>query len=286
MLDRELTLDDLKFANVLADVWGTMCSTVSLWGELTTDGHTLTARNLDFPSSPAMIRLQTLIVYRGDDGADWVSVSWPSQIGVHTAMNEAGVCLLMHDANSLQRTFQDRFTPRSLILRAALEAAQPDSYVRDMRAVLVEHRVLVGNNLHASAPITDDEPRAVVFEYDGNKRGRGVTIRQPDQRRGANPNMLVNTNHLRKRRSPQRCERYARLTAGVSVASDESTPFDPAAMIKLARTAIQPTTVHTVCCEPYARRLHVFIPELTDQVVTFELDQWLRRDEAQASDDE
>ncbi|MFH1748695.1 MAG: hypothetical protein ABIG44_16800 [Planctomycetota bacterium] len=64
-LGRRLKLADCLAANTLADWFGMLCSTFSVWRTLTSDEQTLTARNLDFPATGGMDRAQFVLIYRG-----------------------------------------------------------------------------------------------------------------------------------------------------------------------------------------------------------------------------
>jgi hypothetical protein len=277
-LDRPLRVEDLMISNALADWHGMLCSTFSAWGELTTDGRTITARNLDFPSTPVMERAQFILVYRGDGkGRPWAGVSWPGLIGVYTAMNRDGVTITMHDAAGLPPSHPDGFTPRSLALRAALEAAGPKSFVEDVRQVFRGQRVIVGNNVHVSAPLLPERPPAAVFEYDANERDEGVTVRLPEANAPELADALWCTNHLRLRRAPIDCERYERLSRGLAELRAAGRKLDPPSAMKLIGTVRQHSTLHSVCFVPDRRTMYVHIPAVIDKVVEFKLDDWLRR---------
>lgn len=268
-LDRELGLADLMVANALADWHGAFCSSFSAWGALTVDGRVLTARNLDFPSTPVMRESQHVVVRRSaDDRRGWVAVSWPGAIGVYTAMNSDGVSIFMHDAGGLAPTESEGFVPRSLILREALEAARQDTFVDDVRRVLVQRRVMVGNNVHVSAPTA-----AVVFEFDGNPRDSGVTIRRPDEDALA-AQAIWCTNHMCERRAvagpdSDTWRRYETLESGLQAAATAATRLDVPAMLRLIDTVANKTTVHTVISDASAKTMHVRIPAFHERLVAF-----------------
>ncbi|MBU0641096.1 MAG: hypothetical protein KKB50_19730 [Planctomycetes bacterium] len=277
-LGRPLRVDDLMITNALADWHGMLCSTFSAWGALTEDGQTITARNLDFPSTPTMRKEQLVLIYHGGrHRKSWIGVTWPSLIGVYTAMNSDGVSMLMHDAGGLPPTHADGFTPRSLILREALEAAQAETFVADVRRALTGRRVMVGNNIHVSAPVREGRPPAVVFEYDANSREDGVTERFARHNDAALPNALWCTNHMRLRRAPRECERFARLEAALSAAARAGSRIGPATAQDVIGRVRQDTTLHTAVFWPARRTMHVSIPSVSDLVVEFKLDEWLAR---------
>jgi hypothetical protein len=279
VLDRPLTLEDLMAANALADWFGMACSTFSAWGSLTDDGQTITARNLDFPSTTIMERSQIVLIYRGDGKTEpWIGITWPGMIGVYTAMSRAGVTITMHDARGLKPSETIGFTPRSLILREALEKASAHNFADDVRAVLESRRVMVGNNIHVSAPLgTDGRPPAVVFEYDANSQGSGVTVRDSAANAPALSEALWCTNHQRLRTPPQQCWRYEQIQKQLGQLAAAGEKLDVAAAQELIRGVKTDITLHTVCFVPNTKTIHVQIPAISDKTVEFDLDQWLRR---------
>jgi hypothetical protein len=278
VLDRPLKLEDLMVANALADWFGMTCSTFSVWGPLSADGQTITARNLDFPSTSIMERQQLVVIRRGEGKTrSWIGVTWPALIGVYTAMNDAGVTMLVHDAPGLSPSEAVGFTPRSLTLREALERASPESFVSDVRRVLESRRVMVGNNIHVSGPLTDREPPAVVFEYDANAQSAGVTLRTAETSGAAVKNALWCTNHLRLRRPPQECRRYELLEQRLTHMTRSSEKLDPSSALRLIRAVKQDMTLHSVCFVPHRKTMYVDIPAISEAVVEFNLEEWLKR---------
>ena len=279
ILDRELVVEDLMAGNTLADWFGMFCSTFSVWGALTADGQTITARNLDFPSTTALEQLQVVVIRHGSGKArSWAGVSWPGMIGAYTAMNAGGVTIAMHDARGLKPTEVLGFTPRSLILREALESASPESFVDDVAAVFRKRRVAVGNNIHVSGPRCDGRPPAAVFEYDANAdTSDGVTTRTAESSDAPISDGLWCTNHHRLRQPPQDRWRYKTLTERLTKASGEGAQIDPKGAIRLIREVKQDMTLHTVCFVPDRKLMYVLIPSISDNLVEFELTDWLNR---------
>lgn len=271
-LDRPLQLEDLMVANTVADWFGFLCSSVTLWGDLTADRRILTGRNLDFPYTASMKAAQ-IVVLRAGGKHRWAGVSWPGLIGVYTGFSDVGVSMLIHDARGLPASASLGFTPRSLILREALEQADAKTYLDDVAAVFAARRVMVGNNIHVSGP--DTARPAGVFEYDGNARGAGVTLRVAGDLLDAPPNAVWCTNHMCVRRAGQHHWRYNRIGHKLEHAARFAQPLDVDRLFELMASVQQSITLHTVVLEPQTRRMHVLIPAVSPQRVTFDLDQWL-----------
>jgi len=278
ILDRPLQLEDLMAANALADWFGMMCSTFSAWGPLTADGRTLTARNLDFPNTTSMSRGQIVIIRHAHEKTPaWIGVAWPATIGAYTAMNASGVTMLIHDANGMAPSEVLGFTPRSLTLRTALESATAENYPGDVQRVLASHRVLIGNNIHVSGPRAADRQPAVVFEYDANTKDHGVTARTAAGDTDVLESGLWCTNHLRLRRTPRECWRYDRLRQGLRRVADGGEKLTPQSALALIRDVRQEITLHSVCLVPDRKIMYVLIPAISENVVEFDLDEWLKR---------
>ena len=278
MLERALKLDDLMAANVLADWFGMMCSSFSAWGALTADGQTLTARNLDFPSTDLMARLQLVVIRHGYNGEKaTIGVSWPGLIGIYTGMNSAGISMLMHDAAGLPPSENIGFTPRSLILREALTRARAGHLAGDALEVFQKRRVIVGNNIHVSAPRTPGLPPAVVFEYDANGQNQGVTKRGPQTSGNAPIDAVWCTNHMRLRKAPRECWRYQQLEESFARLKSNAEKLTPATALELIRGVAQNITLHSVCIVPHTKTMYILVPAVDPQTVEFKLDEWLRR---------
>lgn len=277
---RAFDYDDLIVTNCLPELTRIGCSSFAAWGPLTKDGATISGRNLDWHRLDSLRGGQVIIVYaaieaKGGDQRDafgWISVTWPGFIGCLTGMNSEGVTVSMHDSRGAMPTAVRGFTPRAMVLRAAIETARAKSAVKDVRKALSAHLSLVGNNVPISFPYRG-KSAAAVFEYDGNRKiGKGLTIRKPGTESQSSDDgdstcpeaYLACTNHYRKRASPEPCTRYKLLDdrlaelarAGGSVDLDEAWRL-------LRSVAVRPgpkqrlETFQSVVFEPDRRVMHV-----------------------------
>lgn len=277
-LDRPLELRDLMVVNTIADWFGFLCSSLSVWGELSDDGQLRTGRNLDFPNTPIMAKGQLVLFYQADQ-KNWAGVSWPGLIGVYTGFSADGVTMLMHDSNGRAAIRSNGFVPRSLILRRALVAARPDHFLADVTTVFRRNPVMVGNNIHVSGP---GDPPAGVFEYDGSAEGDGVTLRLATDNAEHLRSAIWCTNHMRSRRAPDPGWRFPRLTRKVNHAAKYDDPISRERLFVLMEEVRQEMTLHTVVFEPRQRVMHVRIPVMQEKPVRFQLDQWWRKTETTA----
>ena len=272
-LGRPLTLRDLMVVNVIADWFGFLCSSVSVWGELSENGLLRTGRNLDFPKTTSMEKGQIVLFYRADS-RNWAGVTWPGLIGVYTGFNADGVTMLMHDANGEAPERSAGFVPRSLALREALVAASPKTYLEDVAKVLCNRPVMVGNNIHVSGP---GETPAGIFEYDGGATTQGVSLRLPDAHESHLQDTLWCTNHMRTRKEPDENWRYPRMRRKLNHAAQMDEPITLARLQHIMKQVEQMTTLHTVIFEPTNRVMHVRIPARQEEPVTFKLDEWFSK---------
>ncbi|MBX3394196.1 MAG: hypothetical protein KF841_02395 [Phycisphaerae bacterium] len=283
-LGRNLTPEDIIAMNCIADSAGFGCSSFATWGPMTKTGDTIVARNLDWFYIPEMAANQILVVQAPDSDsgrAGWVGVTWPGAIGCYTGMNEYGVTVSMHDVYAGAPDQPMGFTPRSLILREAIEKARPATAERDIMTVLKAHSVAVGNNIPVGVPYVEgtDAPPFMVFEYDG-RRGidGGVVVRRTEMLNGggsakSNKRMAddrcfdVCTNHYRKRLPAERCTRYQKLNDSLTDRSKAGKPLDAAEAGRiLGLASVAPAgktggllTYHSVIFEPNRRTLRVAI---------------------------
>jgi len=289
-LGRALTLDDLIAVNCIPDAAGLGCSSFAAWGQCTLYGETIAGRNLDWFSMPAMRNSQIVLAVipaKDEKAAAWLTVTWPGLVGCLTGMNEHGVTVSMHDADTGPLPSDMKPTPRALILREAIQAAHEISVQKDIISVLSRHRTLVANIIPVAAPMPIQresflnkdgevfivkpaelfyEPPSWVFEYNGHlKKSPGECVRSPATTMVAGwvspaEFFQIATNHFRLCDSPARCDRYESLEKGLSEFSADGRRLKvDDAWNLLAGVSVKGrlTTYHSVVCEPNRLKLHV-----------------------------
>jgi hypothetical protein len=224
-LGREVTIDDLKVMNSIADLFGMGCSSFSAWGDLTEDGQVITGRNGDYATFPVPFSF-CIVALRPEEKEikPTFSVGAMGLVASGTVMNADGVFAAVHDESGLPREKSTAIQPRILSLQSAVESARADHAVEDIAAALRRSPVAVGNNIHVSSP----EIAPAILEWDGNAKEQGVTVRavKPDEFRTA----IVCTNHYRARAERNSgCGRYASLSEALRRAASEKRKIDLAA---------------------------------------------------------
>lgn len=266
-LGRKLTRMDLVAINCVPDSVGFGCSSFAAWGNRTKNGHTIVGRNLDWHAIDSLRNSHVVIANIPAEGAKdaaWISVTWPGMIGCLTGMNEHGVTLAMHDAYVGTTRDAVGLTPRGFALRLAIEAARAASAEADVLGVLQTHRVLVGNIVPVSGPMSGSAAPSMVFEYDGaTKNSKGVTVRHftGNGNDGANADdYLIATNHFRERDAAEACNRYETLSQKFEVTKHDPTVTISRAWKLLKKVSMSGgglVTYQSVVFEPNAKRMHV-----------------------------
>jgi hypothetical protein len=199
-------------------------------------------------------------------------------------MNEDGVAVLMHDAPGSQPTFSGRFVPRSLALRHGLERASANAAVEDIKRVLLADHCICGNNIHVSGPFAGQRNPAAVFEYDGDvATDGGLTIRYAaDENSRPLMNVLLCTNHYRKRGSPTPCDRFATMKSFFESPRPATEKIDIETARSVMRSVSVEGTLHSVVFLPNRKEFHVsFATEGTNATgnppVHFALGELLRK---------
>ncbi|MFC1898095.1 hypothetical protein ACFLYJ_00840 [Candidatus Cloacimonadota bacterium] len=204
---RNLSLNDLKALQ--SDLDKIQCSSFTAWGNMTSDGNTITGRNMDQDLINAMMATQFIIARIPDMGSGklgWVSVNWPGEIGCTTGMNEDGVTVSQQDVYRYPPTAAEGFTPDNLLHRMIIESAQAGSVIQEVENILQNNYVATGCAPMISWPYNGSDYAAIVPEFDG-KIGvtNGFTIRYPE----SGLEYIISANHFREREIPMGyCWRY------------------------------------------------------------------------------
>ena len=265
---REVVLGDLVAANILGDFG---CSSFTVWGEASSTGDTIHARNFDWAIDPGGVFLDQhlLKVYDSSDqgGARYASLTVPGLIGCMTCVSAEGVAITMHNVSGLDATQSTGIYPRMLATRAGLAAtlgaADPAAAAE---AVLEAAPQRVGNNLHLSYPVGAGSPGgAVVFEYDGatDHEDGQVTARKPGEDADlVTPDAIACTNHYVKRTEPPtQGDSYGRqqaLLAGIEAAA-ASGGLDAGGAHALISEVANAYTAHSVIIDAAAAELRVHV---------------------------
>jgi len=290
-LGRPLEYRDVLAVNCLSDRVGPMCSSFAVWGRMTKDGATLTARNLDWPRHEWMLGNEVLLVELPSEKpkrAGWVSMTWPGFVGCLSGMNENGVTVAMHDVHCGAPDGMMGFVPRGLVLREAMEAAHNPDAIEQIAALFRQRHIAVATSIFVSVPYDAKIKKypAAVMEYDSDRSDEsGVFVRGPVEglQRVWFP-WEACTNHFRKRgrysreekswRGKPECSRYRTLHTELNragYAAIDGRKLTVPDVWRLAASVNVPgdesnpiLTYHTIVFEPNERRMHVAVARATE----------------------
>jgi len=262
--ERALTINDLR--GLQSDLDKINCSSFTAWGSMTSDGGTISGRNMDFDRITALMESQILIVRYPSEASGklaWVSVSWPGEIGCTTGMNEEGVSVSQQDVYRTMPAAVSGFTPDNLVHRLIIESAHAVSAVQNIETILQSHRITSGCAPMISWPYDGMGSASVVPEFDGwVSITNGYSIRTPNEGEA----FQISANHFRKRLPPMDdCWRYNLLEnrfLQISNSSGTQNLTTNSAWELLAGTPIAETVVmHSVVFEPNKMVMHTAFTE-------------------------
>ena len=282
---RDVQLVDLKAGNTLSDWAEFGCSSVTVWGDHTTDGRVLTGRNLDYQTMGHLLNNYHLLLVEPAAPATatmparkgWVSLAFTGAIGCYTGMNEDGVTAMMHNTpGHYSRSIG--IVPRGFSQRYGLERADaarmPESYADALR----EMHHLVPSNIHVSWPRMNGKVQAqghaAAMELDGYAElDHGVTVRQPASNGDGVPrDLFVVTNHFCQRFTADRTEdlpptprrpvdsteRYTTLEDAATHSARGS--VDVETVREWLRLVSKTGTAHSVVFSPDTREIYAMQP--------------------------
>ena len=213
--DRDIDALDILACAAIPDLAGFLCSSLAAWGEASADGDVLVARNLDYPSTPAIESFSMIEVHAPLDGqAGWVGVGWPGSRGCLTGLSDRGVYVALHDVGVNESMPEARATPRAVVLERMLTELRVSPQIGSEAVALArEHAFTMGGNGMVAWQSEEPDARgAVVLEIgtDPDLDG-GVTLRAA----AADETWIACSNHHRARSSTApTCGRYSALAVG------------------------------------------------------------------------
>ncbi|PID71222.1 MAG: acyl-CoA--6-aminopenicillanic acid acyl-transferase [Flavobacteriales bacterium] len=135
------------------------CSSFAVWGDKTTDGTLLVARNFDFYAGDDFAKTKVVQFVQPDKGYAFASVSWPGMIGVVSGMNIKGLTVTINAGKS-DLPLQAK-TPISLVTREIIQYAsniEQAIAIAKNREVFVSEAILVSSAIDKKAVIIEVSP--------------------------------------------------------------------------------------------------------------------------------
>jgi hypothetical protein len=252
-------------------------------------GETAVARNLDWtlagPNKFLLSESTLITVYTptAPDTQTVVSVSFPGFFSCLTCMNEQGVTAALNIAHNgvsiLEINYAERYTPIGVTLRQALHQNGDDGRAGDSIYDVAQHVIDDTRSgafvINLAQPLnrTGAQP-GLVLEVDN----AGAALRTTEDELGVPDDILLSSNHLRKLRSFDPCDRYQTLYDEVGALGGI---LDVATLWELEGKVIQDyflsTTAQTVYFVPSKREMgmaytdsNAFSPQKPPTVLTWD----------------
>jgi predicted choloylglycine hydrolase len=160
----ENSIDELLLGNAFQDlmlVYG--CSFFSAWGEASRNGNLIVGRNLDFANLDQIARAQLLAFYAPQQGYDFVTLTYPSNVGIMHGMNEKGLVIAMAYSMAVPSEMTIDGVPYTIMLRHLLQYA---ANVDEAIGIIKEMPRTVGLNIL----VADGSAReAVIVEVSAHR---------------------------------------------------------------------------------------------------------------------
>ena len=165
--------------HALSDLSLVKCTSFAAWGDKTTDGSLLLARNLDFYAGDEFAEDKIIAFVKPDTGYPFMSVVWGGMIGTLSGMNLQGLTVTINSGKS--DTPLVAKTPISILAREILQYAKN---IDEAVAVAKKRQVFVSESIMVGSAA---DGKAVIIEISPNKfRVHEV----------ANSNQLICSNHF------------------------------------------------------------------------------------------
>ena len=116
-------VNDLLMSNAWQDVSQVYggCSFFAAWGEATGSGGMLVGRNLDYAGLEQLAGFQSVNFYKPETGYRFVTVNYPSMVGIMHGMNEKGIVIAKAYSTVVPEETTVDGVPFTIMLRHALQ---------------------------------------------------------------------------------------------------------------------------------------------------------------------
>ncbi len=145
----EVDYEKVLFSNIFLDVvsahWvgvGPQCSNFAALPSITRNGDIVHGRNLDWSADATIASVNTLFIYRPDDGIAFAAPGWPAIVGILTGLNAEKIS--MGEMTSMSSDASLRGTPIMIQLRMLMEKSRS---LDDAFSVLKDNPRTTGYNV-------------------------------------------------------------------------------------------------------------------------------------------
>lgn len=145
-----------------------MCSGFVAFGDATSGGLLINARNMDWMPMEMLLKYPAVIRYKPEEGNSFISIGYPSMVGVISGMNEKGIAVSLLASSSTDCSWEG--VDITLILREIMEKADT---IGEAEEILINSRNATGCNILISS---GKEKTGSVVEMSASKR----FVRRPE----------------------------------------------------------------------------------------------------------
>ncbi len=135
------------------------CSSFAAWGNKTSDGKLLLARNFDFYAGDDFAKNKLISFVKPTEGIPFVSVAWGGMVGAVSAMNKKGLTVTLNAGKSSVPLVAK--TPISLVAREIIQYASTINEaiaIAKKRTVFVAESIMVGSAADNKAVLIEVSP--------------------------------------------------------------------------------------------------------------------------------
>ena len=141
------------------------CTTFLVRGDSSVEGHSFLARNFDFEIDDVFDKKKVIYLMIERGALPYASVAWPGLPGAVSAMNSAGVAIVVHGGRA--GTFDNQGEPVLETMRFVMGHAQS---TRDAVEILRQHQPMVSHIVIVTDPsghaeVVERVPRQPLYAY-------------------------------------------------------------------------------------------------------------------------
>lgn len=149
--------------HALSDLSLVGCTSFAAWGNNTSDGSLLVARNLDFYAGDKFAQNKLISFVKPDKGYPFMSVAWAGMLGTLSGMNTEGLTVTLNSGKSDMPLVAK--TPISIVAREILQYA---STINEAVTIAKKREVFVSESIMVASA---KDGKAVLIEVSPQKFG-------------------------------------------------------------------------------------------------------------------
>lgn len=199
---QEISIGDIKLINVINEKINPACTSISVWGDLTENADTITARGLGFPIldkiGSFMLDYTVIFAYEPEGENNFISVGYPGLIGCITCVNEKGFSIYTDNGVERKTITSPPYDISLLLMRDFMEDSDIDEVEEIKTKIYSGKNPSTDRSLITSEKYGEQGVIAVSYELDN----QGSVLRFPSDDHPESPNRIFDANQFLKLRGP------------------------------------------------------------------------------------